>query len=59
MVINCGSLGKTGEFLAAAEYINPECILGSESWLDNFITNSGVFPPNYNIYIYIKIETVM
>ena len=42
--------GKVAEFTSAIEYINPDSIIGTESWLDSSITNAEVFPPNYNIY---------
>ena len=51
MIVNCRSIrGKSSDFLAAVDYINPDCVLGTESWLDSNISNSEVFPSNYNIY---------
>ena len=45
MVINCQSLkGKVGQLAAATDYIKPGVILGIESWLDNSINTSTIFP---------------
>jgi hypothetical protein len=29
---------------------NPEIIIGTETWLNDSVHNSEIFPPNYNIY---------
>ena len=50
MIVNCQSLrGKIASFQTAIEYIKPDVILGSESWLDGTINNSEIFPTNYNV----------
>jgi hypothetical protein len=28
----------------------PEIIIGTETWLNDSVHNSEIFPPNYNIY---------
>ena len=59
--VNCQSIsGKTGEFQAALQYIKPDIVFGTESWLRGYkpgktpssdaIRSSEVFPPNYNIF---------
>ena len=51
MIINCQSLrGKHANFENVVDYTKPDLILGTESWLDSSITDSEVFPTNYNVY---------
>jgi hypothetical protein len=51
MVLNCRSIkNKSGDFLASVEYFSPDCVLGTESWLNANIHNSEIFPPNYTVY---------
>ncbi|XP_071480876.1 uncharacterized protein [Diadema antillarum] len=61
LTVNCCSLrGKTAEFKAALQYVNPDIICGTESWLQGIkpgldpgkdaIKNSEVFPSSYQIY---------
>ena len=50
LLINCRSLkGKVANFLASLNYYQPDCILGSESWLDNDTTTSEISPPEYQV----------
>ena len=59
--INCQSiLGKKAEFKASLEYIKPDIVCGTESWLNghcpgkepkpNAIQNNEIFPDNYRIF---------
>ncbi|XP_071486387.1 uncharacterized protein [Diadema antillarum] len=61
LTVNCCSLrGKTAEFKAALQYVKPDIICGTESWLQGIkpgldpgkdaIKNSEVFPSSYQIY---------
>ncbi len=51
MVINCCSVkGKIPEFHSVVDYISPDAILGTESWLDPGINNAEIFPPDYTVY---------
>ena len=50
LLINCRSLkGEVANFLAFLNYYQPDCILGTESWLDKDTTTSEIFPPEYQI----------
>ena len=50
LLINCRSLkGKVANFLASVNYYQPDCILGTESWLDKDTTTSEIFPPEYQV----------
>ena len=61
MTLNCRSINdKTSEFVAAVNYIKPDIICGTESWLkgvkpgknptQDAIKYSEVFPENYTAY---------
>ena len=51
MIVNCRSIkANNSDFLSTVDDFQPDCILGSESWLDHSIYNAEVFPINYNIY---------
>lgn len=51
LVVNCQSLKNKGPcFAAAVDYIKPDLILGTESWLDGSVKDSELFPPGYNVY---------
>ena len=61
MTLNCRSINdKTSEFAAAVNYIKPDIICGTESWLKGVkpgknptkdaIKSSEVFPENYTAY---------
>ena len=50
LLLNCRSLnGKVVHFLASLNYYLPDCILGTESWLDKDTTTSEIFPPEYQV----------
>ena len=50
-MINCQSLrGKSAAFAAVVDYVKPDVIIGTESWLDSSIHNSEVFPPNLIVH---------
>ena len=50
LLINCRSLeGKVAIFLASLNYYQPDCILGTESWLDKDNTTSEIFSPEYQV----------
>ena len=40
---------KVANFLASLNYYQPDCILGTESWLDKDTTTSEIFPPEYQV----------
>ena len=59
--MNCRSIiGKHAEFTAALEYIKPDVVCGTESWLNgvkpgkppsqDHIKSSEIFPDNYTVY---------
>ena len=61
MNINCRSVKENNsEFKAAVDYVNPDIICGTESWLkgvkpgksptNDAIKNSEIFPENYNVF---------
>ena len=51
MVVNCRSIkNKVPEFHAAVEYLAPDVIMGTESWLDPSINNAEVFPPGFIVF---------
>ncbi|CAC5403609.1 unnamed protein product [Mytilus coruscus] len=41
---------KQGQVLNLIESTNPDIIFGTETWVDNKITDSQIFPPGYNIF---------
>lgn len=41
---------KTAEKLNIIDSYNPSIIIGTETWLNDSVHNSEIFPPNYNIY---------
>ena len=41
---------KKAETLNIIDSYNPEIIIGTETWLNDSVHNSEIFPPNYNIY---------
>ena len=50
MIINCRSLrGKVAAFQATVDYIQPDCILGCESWLDSSVSSSEIFLRAYDV----------
>ena len=51
MTVNCRSvINKKADFESSINYIKPDGICGSESWLNNNITSSELFPENYTAY---------
>ncbi|XP_072014731.1 uncharacterized protein [Amphiura filiformis] len=50
MVINFLSLrGKTAELAVCLDNHQPDLVIGTESWLDDSISNAEIVPPNYNV----------
>ena len=50
LLIICRSLkGKVANFLASINYYQPDCNLGTESWLDKDTTTSEIFPLEYRV----------
>ena len=50
LVINFQGLrSKEEAFAACLENHNPDLVIGTESWLDNTVLDSEVFPPNYSM----------
>ena len=41
---------KQGQLYNMLDSIKPDFICGSETWIDNSIKDSQIFPPGYNIY---------
>jgi len=61
LTVNCRSIvGKSAEFAATLDYIKPDIVCGTESWLKGIqpgknpttdtITSSEIFPSNYRVY---------
>ena len=51
MVINCQSVRQKGpQLVTVVEYVNPDAIIGTESWLDSTVKTSECFPSNFNVY---------
>lgn len=51
MTINCRKIeGKTSEFKAAVDYIKPDVICGTESWLKKDVKSNEVFPSHFRAY---------
>jgi hypothetical protein len=49
--VNCQSIkNKKHQIQNPAYSTKPDVIIATETWLDPTITNSQIFPPNYNIY---------
>ena len=50
-IVNCNSIvNKIQEFQTFLFVIDPDLVLGTESWLKPDITNSEVFPPEYAVF---------
>lgn len=51
LLVNCRSVkNKTDELASLLSSLNTDIVLGCESWLDESITNSEVFPFEYEAY---------
>ena len=51
LIVNCRSLrGKVEAFQSSIDYFQPDCILGTESWLDKSVSSNEIFPPGYQIF---------
>ena len=51
LVVNCQSLrGKAATLETATSYVNPDAIIGTESWLDSSVSSSEVFPAGYEVH---------
>lgn len=51
MLINCRSVkNKTDELTGLVSSFGPDIVIGSESWLDESISSSEVFPAEYVAY---------
>jgi hypothetical protein len=49
--VNCQSIkNKQHQTQNLVDSTKPDVIIATETWLDPTITNSQIFPPNYNIY---------
>ena len=50
LILNWQSLrGKVEAFQSSVDYFQPDCIFGTESWLDKSVSTNKIFPPGYNI----------
>ena len=48
---SCQSLrGKVEAFQSSVDYFRPDCILGTESWLNKSVSTNEIFPPGYKIF---------
>ena len=51
LIVNCHSLNANKASLhPAVEYIKPDCIIGTESWLNPGISDSEVMPPDFTAF---------
>ena len=51
LIVNCRSLNANkGSLNPAVGYINPDCIIGTESWLNPNIKDSEVMPEGYTAF---------
>ena len=51
LIVNCQSIkNKSDKLRSVISQIKPDVVIGCESWLDNSIINSEVFPEGYNAY---------
>ena len=51
LILNCQSLrGKVEAFQSSVDYFQPDCILGTEFWLDKSVSTNEIFPPGYKIF---------
>ena len=51
MTVNCQSItNKKAELETAINYIKPDIVCGTESWLNGNIKSCEVFPSNYSVY---------
>lgn len=49
--VNCQSIkNKQHQIQNLVDSTKPDVIIATKTWLDPTITNSQIFPPNYNIY---------
>jgi len=49
--VNCRSIrNKSSEFIASIDYVKPDIVCGTESWLSDSIKSSEVFPQDYVAY---------
>ena len=49
LILNC-LRGKVEAFQSTVDYFQPDCILGTESWLDKSVSTNEIFPPSYKIF---------
>ena len=51
LILNCQSLrGKIEAFQSSVDYLQHDCILGTESWLDKSVSTNEIFPLGYKIF---------
>ena len=51
LLLNCQSQrGKVEAFQSSVDYFQPDCILGTESWLDQGVSTNEMFPTGYKIF---------
>ena len=51
LILNCQSLWcKVEASQSSVDYFQPDCILGTESWLDKSVSTNEIFPPGYKIF---------
>ena len=49
--VNCQSIkNKQHQIQNLVDSTKPDIVIATETWLDPTVTNSQIFPPNYNIY---------
>ena len=55
LIINCQSIkNKVAELNSVISYVKPDIIIGNESWLASDISNSEIFPTDYQQSVYRK-----
>ena len=52
--MSCQSITKSSSLKESADYIKPDAIIGCESWLSLYYTNSEIFPCSYQTNVFRK-----
>lgn len=51
LVVNCRSImNKVDELASLIMTLNPQIVMGTESWLDDTVSDTEVFPPGFTVY---------
>lgn len=50
-MVNCRSLkNKIDEFTILLETVKAQIVMGTESWLDDTVSDVEIFPPGFTVY---------